>query len=48
MRTGCRVLSFVPFFSPYLIPARVILGHIAPWEILLAGALLSCLRCSSC
>jgi ABC-2 type transport system permease protein len=31
-----RVLSFVPFFSPYLIPTRLILGSIAPWEIGLA------------
>jgi ABC-2 type transport system permease protein len=35
-----QLLSFVPFFSPYLIPARLILGHLAPWEILLAAGLL--------
>ncbi len=39
-----RALSFVPFFSPYLIPTRLVLGSIEPWEIglsfllLLAGA----------
>jgi ABC-2 type transport system permease protein len=31
-----RVLSFVPFFSPYLIPTRMVMGDIAPWEIGLA------------
>jgi ABC-2 type transport system permease protein len=31
-----RLLSFVPFFSPYLIPTRMVLGQIAPWEIALA------------
>ena len=35
-----RVLSFVPFFSPYLIPTRMVLGHIAPWEIGLSFVLL--------
>jgi ABC-2 type transport system permease protein len=35
-----RVLSFVPFFSPYLIPTRMVLGQIAPWEIALAFGLL--------
>jgi ABC-2 type transport system permease protein len=35
-----RVVSFIPFFSPYLIPARLIIGKIAPWEIALAVALL--------
>jgi len=29
-------LSFVPFFSPYLIPIRMVLGNIEPWEIGLA------------
>jgi ABC-2 type transport system permease protein len=28
-----KVLSFVPFFSPYLIPTRMVMGEIAPWEI---------------
>jgi ABC-2 type transport system permease protein len=42
-----RILSFVPFFSPYLIPTRMVLGQIAPWEIglsflfLIAGALIA-------
>ena len=26
-------LSFVPFFSPYLMLARLILGSVAPWEV---------------
>lgn len=39
--TWVQLVSFVPLFSPYLIPARLILGHVAPWEILLAAALLA-------
>jgi ABC-2 type transport system permease protein len=35
-----RALSFVPFFSPYLIPTRMVMGQIAPWEIALSFALL--------
>jgi ABC-2 type transport system permease protein len=35
-----RILSFVPFFSPYLIPTRMVLGQIAPWEVALAFGLL--------
>jgi ABC-2 type transport system permease protein len=35
-----RALSFVPFFSPYLIPTRMVLGSIEPWEIGLAFLLL--------
>jgi ABC-2 type transport system permease protein len=35
-----RILSFIPFFSPYLIPTRMVLGQIAPWEIALAFGLL--------
>lgn len=35
-----QIASFVPFFSPYLIPARLILGHLAFWEVLLALSLL--------
>jgi ABC-2 type transport system permease protein len=31
-----RALSFVPFFSPYLIPTRMVLGSIEVWEIGLA------------
>lgn len=33
-------LSYVPFFSPYLIPARLTLSQVAPWEIVLALGLL--------
>jgi ABC-2 type transport system permease protein len=36
-----QVLSFVPFFSPYLIPSRLILGSIAPWEILVSAVVLA-------
>jgi ABC-2 type transport system permease protein len=36
-----QVVSFIPFVSPYLIPARLILGRIAPWEILLSAVLLA-------
>jgi len=35
-----KILSFVPFFSPYLIPTRMVMGHIAPWEIGLSFILL--------
>lgn len=35
-----KALSFVPFFSPYLIPIRMVMGQIAPWEIGLAFLLL--------
>jgi len=35
-----RALSFVPFFSPYLSPTRVVFGLIEPWEIGLAFVLL--------
>ncbi len=34
------VLSFVPFFSPYLMLARVMLTTVAPWEIALCLVLL--------
>jgi len=35
-----RALSFVPFFSPYLVPIRLVLGQIQPWEIGVALILL--------
>ena len=35
-----RALSFVPFFSPYLIPIRMVLGQIELWEIGMAFAFL--------
>ena len=38
--TWVRVLSFVPFFSPYLVPIRMILGAISPAEIAVAFVLL--------
>jgi ABC-2 type transport system permease protein len=34
--TWVKVASFVPFFSPYLMLARVSTGHVAPWEFGLA------------
>jgi ABC-2 type transport system permease protein len=35
-----KLASLVPFFSPYLMPARMLLSSVAPWEILLALVLL--------
>jgi ABC-2 type transport system permease protein len=34
-----RVLSYVPFTSPLLMPARVVLGNTEPWEPVLSAAL---------
>jgi ABC-2 type transport system permease protein len=34
------VTSFVPFFSPYLMLARVAVGHVAPWEFGLSVAIM--------
>jgi ABC-2 type transport system permease protein len=34
-----RLLSLVPFFTPYLMPARLLLGSVEPWEVLLAVGL---------
>jgi ABC-2 type transport system permease protein len=38
--TWVKVASFVPFFSPYLMLARVSAGHVEPWEFGLAVLLL--------
>lgn len=38
--TWLQLLSWVPFFSPYLLAARAILDTVALWEWLLAGALM--------
>ena len=38
--TWVRIASFVPFFSPYLMLARVSAGHVEPWEFGLAVVLL--------
>ena len=38
--TWVRVASFVPFFSPYLMLARVAMGHVELWEFGLAVLLL--------
>jgi ABC-2 type transport system permease protein len=38
--TWVRVASFVPFFSPYLMLARIAVGHVAMWEVGLAIAIL--------
>jgi ABC-2 type transport system permease protein len=35
------IASLVPFFSPYLMPARMLLGHPAAWEVLAALGLLA-------
>jgi len=35
-----RALSFVPFFSPYLVPIRLVMGQIQPWEVGLSFAFL--------
>jgi ABC-2 type transport system permease protein len=39
--TWVRVASFVPFFSPYLMLARVSAGHVEVWEFALAVLLLA-------
>ena len=33
-------LSFVPFFTPYLMLARLTVGHVAPWEVALSIVIL--------
>ena len=38
--TWVKIASFVPFFSPYLMLARVSAGHVAIWEFALAVVLL--------
>jgi len=38
--TWVTILSFVPFFSPYLMLARVAEGHVQPWEFGLAVVLM--------
>jgi ABC-2 type transport system permease protein len=38
--TWVKVASFVPFFSPYLMLARVSAGHVEAWEFGLAVLLL--------
>ena len=35
-----EILSFVPFFSPYVMLARVMLGHVEAWEVALSLVLL--------
>jgi ABC-2 type transport system permease protein len=35
-----RLASFVPLTSPFVMPARAALGHVAPWEIGLAVAIM--------
>jgi ABC-2 type transport system permease protein len=34
------ILSLVPFFTSVMIPARLVLGAVQPWEIALAFAIL--------
>jgi ABC-2 type transport system permease protein len=38
--TWVKLLSFIPFFSPYLMLARVSVGHVEMWEFALAVVLL--------
>ena len=38
--TWVKIASFIPFFSPYLMLARVSVGHVALWEFALAVVLL--------
>jgi ABC-2 type transport system permease protein len=38
--TWVAILSFVPFFSPYVMLARIILGHVDAWEVGLSLGLL--------
>ena len=35
-----RILSYVPFFSPYLMITRLVIGQVQPYEVVLAVALL--------
>ena len=35
-----KAASIVPFFSPYLMPTRMLLSTVAPWEVVLALVLL--------
>ncbi len=35
-----QVLSFVPFFSPYIMLARIAVGEVAPWEFALSVGIL--------
>lgn len=35
------LLSWVPFFSPVMLPTRIVQGAVAPWEIVLALVLLA-------
>ena len=39
--TWVRIASFVPFFSPYLMLARVSVGHVEAWEFALSVAILA-------
>jgi ABC-2 type transport system permease protein len=35
-----QILSLIPFFSPYLLPTRMLLASVAPWEWVVAVALM--------
>ena len=39
--TWVRIASFIPFFSPYLMLARVAVGHVEAWEFVLAVVILA-------
>lgn len=38
--TWLRVISFLPPFTPTLMPARIALGHVAWWEYPLVAAIM--------
>lgn len=35
-----KLISVIPFFSPYLLPMRLLISSVAPWEWLVAAALM--------
>jgi ABC-2 type transport system permease protein len=35
-----RLLSLIPFFSPYMLPMRMLISNVAPWEWVVAAALM--------
>jgi len=39
--TWVKIASFIPFFSPYLMLARVAMGHVELWEFVLSAVLLA-------
>ncbi len=35
-----KILSLIPFFSPYMLPMRLLISSVAPWEWLVGAALM--------